>query len=322
MTKTAFTMLEMVFVIAILGIVSSISASVVANVYDNYLAQKSLYNASIKTELAVEQIANRLSYSISSLVVARNPDNYVDFRALEESTGGNRDRSMIEWIAYDNDSFSAQATPGWSGFADLNSSLNASIRTPGSDLNSTDTIINNLSAGTVSLNGVADQRPIIIFAGTNYQQLGSAYDIDCLGLGAVPIANQAAAASCVIPVTSNSFANAHDRINFVNLGKNIMHSEFYKLAWSAYAIVPTNIGVTDDALADVNFDLFLHSNYQPWADEAYDDASANVSLLIRNVSVFKFLESGQTLRFKLCAREGIANLDSYVISCKEKVIAR
>ncbi|RLA59409.1 MAG: hypothetical protein DRQ78_10645 [Epsilonproteobacteria bacterium] len=318
MIRHAFTMLELVFTIAILAIVSSMSASVVANVYDNYLGQKSLYNASIKSELAVEQIANRLSYSIPSLVAARDPDTYSDVKVLERITGGDHTHTVLEWIAYDNDSFSAQRKPGWSAFADLNSSSHGSINTPGSDLNATDTIIQNLSGGDIGLNAGAS-RPIIIFAGTYYQNTsGIDYNITCLGLGSSPISNQNSADACVIPITSNNFANAHDRINFV-VDKNISHSEFYRLAWSAYAISAENkTGIA--GTSNISFDLFLYSNYQPWDNEIYTDGDKN--LLIRNVAVFKFLETGQTLRFKLCVREGIANLKSHVTSCKEKVIAR
>jgi len=63
-SKKAFSMLELVFVIAILGIVASISSSVIVQVYESYIMQRAVHNASIDTELAINQITNRLTYRI------------------------------------------------------------------------------------------------------------------------------------------------------------------------------------------------------------------------------------------------------------------
>jgi prepilin-type N-terminal cleavage/methylation domain-containing protein len=319
MTNRAFTMLELVFVIIILGIVSSIGGSVIAKIYENYLIQKSIHSVSIKTELAAEQIANRLQFSMSRLVVARNPTDATDVVELFRATGNDENRTILEWIAYDNDSFTAQQTPGWSGYADLNSSSRAvdanghSILTPGSNLNLTDTIMRNLSGDRVSTNPLLGaNRPNLIFSGDIPFQLAlgadTLYRTTCLGLGN-PVSTV-----CSIPITTTSFANAHDRINFTNAAA-INMGEFYKLAWSAYALVPTPRG-------DGAFDLALHSNYQPWAGETYVTRTTTINTLIKNVTVFKFMESAGTLRFKLCARSFITNTNDFVSSCKEKVITR
>jgi len=57
--RRGFSMLELIFVIVILGIVSSIGAEIIANVYESYIVQRAQHRASIKTELAAIQIANR-----------------------------------------------------------------------------------------------------------------------------------------------------------------------------------------------------------------------------------------------------------------------
>jgi len=319
MKKHAFTMLELIFVIIILGIVSSIAASVLAKIYENHLIQRSIHQVSINTELAAEQIVNRLQFSMPMLVVARNPNNLADVRELYRTAGADITRTALEWIAYDNDSFTASRTPGWSGYADLNSTRSApnhSIRTPGSDLNLTNTIMENLSQNrvrTIGPIGGAQRRPNLIFSGDIPFQLspGGAADIlyrtTCLGLGG------AMNTTCSIPISADSFANAHDRINFVNAAP-INMGEFYKLAWSAYAIVPLAPN------ADGTFDLTLRSNYQPWAGDDWNDGKSNI--LIRNVTVFKFMESAGTLRFKLCAKSFITGTTDFVSACKEKVITR
>jgi len=67
-TRSALTMIELIFVIVILGIVSSIGAEIIANTYESYIIQRAEYRASMKTELALNQIANRLRYAIPGTV--------------------------------------------------------------------------------------------------------------------------------------------------------------------------------------------------------------------------------------------------------------
>ena len=315
MKKPAFTMLELVFVIIILGIVSSIAASVLAKIYETHLTQRAIHDLSIKTELAAEQIANRLQFSIPMLTVARDPNNWNDVIELYLNFAGpNPNRTMLEWIGYDNDSFTTAATPGWSGYADLNSSLSApnhSVRTPGSDLNLTDAVIRNLSQNDVRLIGAARQRPNLIFSGDIPFKYVAGGDtqlrIACLGL------TNPVNLGCTTPITATTFPNANDRINFVNAAA-INMGEFYKIAWSAYAIQPTA------PRANGTFDLNLISHYQPWQGETWNQGRS--STLINNVTVFKFMESADTFRFKLCAKSFISGLDASVSTCKEKVITR
>ncbi len=46
--RSAFSMLELIFVIVILGIVSSIGAELIAKVYENYIVQRALHRSSLK----------------------------------------------------------------------------------------------------------------------------------------------------------------------------------------------------------------------------------------------------------------------------------
>ena len=114
--RPALTMLELVLVIVILGIVSSIGASAIANVYESYIVQRAVHNASNKAELAAMQIANRLTYRISSSVIGRTTATGT-LLPLEQVPDDSY--KVLEWIAYDNDSFSAQTTPGWSGYCNV-----------------------------------------------------------------------------------------------------------------------------------------------------------------------------------------------------------
>ncbi len=143
--RSAFSMLELIFVIAILGIVSSIGAEIIAQVYESYIIQRAQYRSSMKTELALNQIANRLRYAIPGTVGFRTTlgDGFND---ITEPNAGND--KVLQWVAYDGDSFEAMTggsrKPGWSGFCDIDQSTNTVISTPGSQMALTTEIISNL----------------------------------------------------------------------------------------------------------------------------------------------------------------------------------
>jgi len=151
--RKAFTLLELTFVIMILGIVASIGAEIIAQTYENYIIQRAQYRAATKTELALNQIANRLRYAIPSTVVARpNPGGaFVNITEVP-----NPNYRVLQWVGYDGDSFeslSATGLPGWSGFCDLNASSDTALTTPGSNLSHASTIIANLE-GNISNSAV------------------------------------------------------------------------------------------------------------------------------------------------------------------------
>lgn len=298
-------MLELVFVIVILGIVASIASSIIVQVYESYIVQRALHRTSTKAELAATQIANRLTYRISSSVIGRYPG--VGFKPIDELQQGDADtHTVLEWIAYDNDSFTAQSTPGWSGFCDVDSSdtNKTKISTPGSNLADTSTIIGNLG-GTMT-------DAAIIFAGHEYSPTIN-YIANCMGFED---------STCISPVSAVSATS----ITITDNNPKVITDQ-YKLAWSAYAVVPTQ--VTGSELTsrgfqtgDLIYDLGLHYDYQPWATNApssYAQAESN-STLVTNVVSFRFTGNGDTVRFKICIAESIGN--STITSCKEKAVIR
>jgi len=305
--KRGFTMLELVFVIVILGIVASIGASLIAQVYESYIVQRALHRTSVKAELAAMQIANRLTYRISSSVIGRKlptgtPAN--EYLPLDQVPDDSY--KILEWISYDNDSFSAQSKPGWSGFCDVdsNDTNRTAISTPGSNLvGSTSTIISNL--------GGAISDAAIIFAGHEYSPTIN-YIANCMGF---------TDSTCISPVSS---VDNNITIRVTDNNVKVMTDQ-YKLVWSAYAVVPT--ALTSTELTDRGFksgatiyDLALHYNYQPWKGDTYLDNTTLNSTLITNVESFRFVGKGDTVRFKICVVESIG--DTSIRSCKEKAVIR
>jgi len=302
--RKGFTFIELIFVIVVLGIVASIISGVIAQLYDNYLTQRAMQRVSSRTELAINQIINRLTYRISSSVIARNPtDN--SYILLENAPPGttNQINTVLEWIGYDNDSFSAANTPGWSGYCDTNATASPTIVTPGSTLTFTDTVISNLSGG-------GNPQKALLFS--LYGQLddpasGTISNASCYGYDGNT--------SCIHIVNTNS-----DTKLITNRAAGTNISSQYKLAWTAYAVVPTNLA-DGTAMTNTLFDLELRYNYQPWNGIQYNSANAQSKVLIRNVTAFKFTQYGGTLRVKLCATEDTGR-NVNISVCKEKVVIR
>jgi len=321
----AFTMLELIMVIVILGIVSSLGSSMIAKTFESYVLQRALHKASMATELAATQIVNRLTFRIPGSTVARKPSGDYNFIPVSSiSTAGDTVHVVLEWYAYDNDSFSANKLPGWSGYADVvsSNSTKAQFETPGSSLDVTNTIINNLSAGRVDLTGAGAVRPAIFFRAPDsmYDPANSLihrYRPACMGLDYATFDN-----NCVLAVSGLHSNTAHDIFKFSDAARKTEAKfiyEHYKLAWSAYSIVPEK--ETDFSNANPLYQLKLYYNYQPWLGDKYTDNTTSSSTLLRNVSVFKFSESGGTMRIKLCVQENIAG-DANVTICKEKAVIR
>lgn len=313
--KKGFTLLELTVVIVILGIVASIGSSVIAQVYESYIVQRSVHNASIKTELAINQLANRLTYRMNRSVLARVPGATglapSDATPLSGISLANaQTHTALEWIGYENDGFSAQYPPTWSGFCDLNSSDFTKIVTRGSRLTSTSgtkpsaqEILNNLSRNSPV--------PAIQFIGPSQYRAGMNYGTICM--------YQSGTAGCMFPVTLTNnrtltfktSGNTGDRVS-----GQMIYSEFYQLAASAYAVVPEDSHKINGKNV---WDLYLYSDYQPWNGGNYLKGSR--SLLAKNVSVFRFRDEVGSIRVKLCSIEQIGDADTISI-CKEKAVIR
>ena len=301
--KKAFSLIEVIFVLVILGIIASISSQIIVQVYENHITQRAVYNVSTKTELAINQIVNRLTYSIINSAIAKDPTSSTNYKLLTDldlSTDTNL--TVLEWIGYDNDSFAAGSTPYWSGVANYETATKSMFETPGSQLGKVDTIIKNLSKNKVGLNG-STQQPAVIFQPRTGE--GDAINGSCMGL----VDNNI---SCIYAVSENNATS----FSFENIAKSKTISERYQLSWSAYALVPR---LKSNGLYDLN----LHFNYQPWEtpSEKYNSTTTSTKTLITNVSVFKFTQSGDIIQLKLCATENIGQ-NFNISTCKEKAILR
>ena len=145
--KKAFTMIEIVMVIVILGVVSMISSDIIMRIYESYIRSNTINKLQSQTEFALEQISARLSSRIKYLTDADNHE--------------------INWTGYDYEGFIGEHNGsnfvGWSGFIDLNESNQTNLVSNGSRLRYVDNIIKTLSDNTLDIND-----SVLYFKDSNY----------------------------------------------------------------------------------------------------------------------------------------------------------
>ena len=322
--KKAFSMIELILVMVVLGIVASISSSLIVKVYEGYILQRAVYRASVSTEIVSTQLVNRLTYAVTDSIIARkintSTKNLSDIKSIQNLNLTTTDKEkfgILEWIGYDNDSFSAQIKPGWSGYCDLNRSEEIgtsgiiSLITPASDLNFAKNTIGYL--GKIGGKNSTITNGAVLFTGGEYSNF-KLYDPSCMGF---------VNSGCISRVRSNptpSLTKPEIKIyENKNPNQKKIITDQYKLVWSAYAVVPENY---DNKR--LTYDLYLYSNYQPWLGERYKQGDRN--LLAKNVTQFKFYGQGSIVRFKICIREEtgfeVTDPANNLGICKEKVVIK
>ena len=155
--RSGFSLIELVFVIAVFGIVASLGSQIISRLYLSQIMQRASYRLNTDSDILMDQIANRLHYAIKETVVTKT-DSYTG--SLE----------LLQWVSSDFDGFSAihsggNRAPGWSGRIDLNASAGKQLYSLGSNLGLEERIISNLSI---------TPKPIALYSLTS----GNRYDVN------------------------------------------------------------------------------------------------------------------------------------------------
>lgn len=306
--KRAFTLLELVVVIVVLGIIAMMSFNAIMNIYSNYFQTRTVNELETQTEIALEQISKRLEHRIKPSVIARKTDGA--FLALNDNRVNlDAKYEILEFIPYAyeifNDVPSGSNKAGrYSGYVDLaNSSPTTGLISPGS--NFTTEVIETIkdltckddASGCVDFEN-KDGGVVAIFSDVYYNVQDS--------FGYKGISNLDIAKVGVKSIDGDTLEiSGFD-------GKQI--SEQYHLAYTANAIVPEQ----SQSQADKNngvFDLNLYYDYRPWMGEKYKQ-NGEKATLAKNVTRFVFTEKNGVIVLKLCMRAK----NSEITICKSKAV--
>ena len=321
--KRAFTLLELVVVIVVLGIIAMMSFNAIMNIYSNYFQTRTVNELETQTEIALEQISKRLEHRIKPSVIARKTDGA--FLALNDSgVNLNAEYEILEFIPYAyeifNDVISLDANDNvieqggkagrYSGYADLAKSSPATgLISPGSNF-TTGVVetIKDLTCKDDTRNSKCvdfenkDGGVVAIFYDVYYDVQNS--------FGYKGISNLDIAKVGVKGGQSGLNGNTLEISGFG--GKQI--SEQYHLAYTANAIVPEQSADPKDTANGV-FDLNLYYDYRPWMGEKYKQ-NGEKATLAKNVTRFVFTEKNGVIVLKLCMRAK----NSEITICKSKAV--
>lgn len=303
--KKAFTLIELIFVIVLLSIISMFGADLYVKIYNSYTNNRATSDLEGETERTLNIITSLLRDRVKQTVIGRATDNgehpdgvFVYLDQVQE------EHDVLEWIGKSTETQyigSTKGLLGWSGF-DIKMAVPSGdfvIQSPGSSLKDANNILTSLNAGTKSFG--------IIF-------------------------NDA-------EVDANSFGYDHKTYNHTNIGTVSItgndtmqigglasrNKNRYFLVHTAYAIVP----VLDNNAADVSvggiksntYNLLLYYDFQPWEKEKYENGKSVI--LAKNVTMFRFTYDNNSVAVKLCMRDNNRNFDAEkldFIVCKSQVV--
>jgi len=299
MRRYAFTMIELIFVIVVMGILAKFGAEFLAQAYNGFIFSKINNELQSKSESAVEQIATRLQYRIKASVIGRNPNDNnfsTNFKSPAEINATEAPKyKILEWVGIANESFRGATKPLWSGIVDIDPSKALGIKTlvspetNTSDINATIVLLRPSGSTTTINNGA------IYFVGSNSNVH--------TGFGWDTAQNEA-----MHPIDANS-----THLNWLVADNNFSGVdvyEYYQLAWTAYAVGVDTAEPTK---------LKLWYDYQPWEGEKYTDGKSIT--LMENVSTFQYNAVGSILKIQVCSKSTYDTMGEGNYSlCKEKTV--
>ena len=121
MRHSAFTMVELIFVIVVVGILAKFGTDLYLQITEGYARSLYINELQTKSANAVQTIANRLTYRIKDSIRAGATT------AAENTISS----SYIKWKGMDIDGWNAG---GWSGIVDLQASSATQLSSPGSSV--------------------------------------------------------------------------------------------------------------------------------------------------------------------------------------------
>lgn len=353
--KRGFTLIELVFVIVVLGIISMFGADLYTKIYKSYVHVRAVNQLEARTQNAMMLITNRLEDRIKSSTIGRELSSN-EFVPISDLTDPKYD--ILEWIGQSVETRNInQRNPGWSGFMSM-SQLKDSTWTAGTQdagyIANTRAAFNMVSLGSdfpQVANIVANLRATAYNTPSNNTEVAVIFKVVTndasptsvgIGFGYNRAVKADGSNRVLIAVGTPSNAGSGNiqgetiRINQYPLNPNNDNSqefsEQYYIAHSAYAIVPDQVVTymrnSAGNVLSKNFNLLLKYNYRPWSTVAgdahsYNNNNTGSALLAEDVSLFRFKDDNGAVALKLCMRDDGRNFDPSELDlnvCKAQVV--
>jgi len=300
--RFAFTMIELIFVIVIMGIIGKFGVEFLAQAYNSFIFSKINHELQSSSEATVEFIAKRLEGRIKDSVIARLANNSFDPIG---DVNNSKSYVVLEWVGSDTDGYRGISDtnsihlPDWSGILDLDAGNTAVLVSPTTDTSKINSLISTLSNSTTDVNDSA-----LFFIGANSDaRTGYGWDTNLTMINAQQGAMHPVGSVVGQP---NEFTTSTG--TFFG-GVDIY--EYYKLAWTAYAVSMEDFNPTTKM-----GNLYFYYNYQPWLGETFANNGTKV-LIMQNVSTFRFTAIGSIMKIQVCTKTDL--VEEYSL-CKEKTV--
>lgn len=298
--RRAFTLIELIIVIVVMGIVAKFGIELLIRAYDYYIANLAENRFQVQSEVAVEQIAARLRYRIPGSEVV-SFDGGAATSAASAADDPTANAVIFQWIGYDIDGWHGDGSsvlPTWSGLIDLNATMplaNTTLSTPETNVTRINDMITALSpkraAGTWTGNGFG-----LFFINDANFNVSTGF-----GWDGAAINDQTHTTHPVNVINDNQLVATNGNFS----GQNIY--EFYKLSWTAYALVHNRSGT-----------LTLYYDYRPWNGDTY--ASGSSAVLMEHVDGFRVQSLGDAFKVHVCIRDDKLFNEGAFSICKEKTV--
>lgn len=296
--RKAFTFIELIVVIVLLGILGVMSTDIVSQTYRNYVYQKEIASLQSRSKQLLDQISGYLEDSIKPSVARYDGAVHESIWGLgvTDANGSVGGGHFLEWIGKDTESMrgvwnGSRVYPGYSGLADVRDSSGLQIVTSDCNL-------------SYLKDGADDGIPTSI-TGVSAQGGGSAlYFVYADSDGDV------SQRFWVNPTSLFGIA-ALDEVNGIITLQNRPDEigERYYLSYTAYGIQLEPDGR-----------MYLYWNFRPWNGETVFADGVKL-LLMENVASFAYWSESENtiLRLKACLE---TENDPGTIFCKESVVLR
>lgn len=295
--KKAFTLIEIIMTIVILGILAAGTFVSLKHLYLRSAKTKAISELSFSSQIVADQISALLYERVPSTVIGY--ENGGNFKPISLIYSDDVNYTILEWIGTSSEAYKSGY---YSGFADLDASDKDTSTLVSFDINSTG--IESLHVKKFGSGSIADIA--LIFAGS----------FDDASLIASDDFNNSFGWHGKDANLTYTLTISDNNIIFDSNPKEIY--EKYYLVDSAYAIARGEDILSSCKSGLVDDTLYLFYNFRPWNKESLCNGKHTV--LSENVKGFQSGIMNNSLYFSLTLSKKINGSENNITISKEKVV--